>query len=464
MQWKNPSVRRFQCLAHLDSFHAFMVFARSKSRIVLPLIVAVILGGCSVDKSRSAGTSVVVLVDFSKSFAPLVNDERALEDLAAATSELAQREWKPPVEILWSRIQTASLISGPLCGPFQFQQSLIKRDNDDSTQIVDKLQACAKTVVRASTAGSERSAYTDISGAVALAADQGQSVLGPKYIVIVSDFMEDLPPGKRPIRLQLNGERILLLHRLGTERTPLTLVDHLARMQRWSEALREAGASSVVALPLSSVTEQRIQRTLGSGTKEGTDVVVLQNLPDTARPEMLKTIADTLNKAARDWQPPVTVTWADVRDESAIPLQMPLLEFTPRLVKAADSPAKDFSTLLNERAEDMQQFSPGARLGDVLGSLSFYYSAGVIDADHVFLIVSSFPNLPKGQRDLPFNLKGVRVAMLPGPNRADASDEDAYLGRIAQWETWLKQQHANVCRIPFNGVTTDSLIACLHGS
>src|SRR5207244_12190238 len=137
--------------------------------------------------------------------------------------------------------------SSDLCGPFQFQQTLITRDNDDSSQIVDKLQACTKTVVRASTAGSERSAYTDISGAVALAAEQGQSVLGPKYIVIVSDFIEDLPPGKRPIRLQLNGERILLLHRPGTEKTPLALGDHLGRIQRWSEALREAGAASVTA-------------------------------------------------------------------------------------------------------------------------------------------------------------------------------------------------------------------------
>ena len=441
-----------------------MSLARSKSRVVLPLVLAVALGGCSVNKSRSGGTSVVVLVDFSKSFAPLVGDERALEELAAATSELAQREWQPPVEILWSRIQTASLIAGPLCGPFQFQQSLIKRDNDDSSQIVDKLQACTKTVVRASTAGSERSAYTDISGAVALAAEQGQSVLGAKYIVIVSDFIEDLPPGKRPIRLQLNGERILLLHRMGTEKTPLALADHLARIQRWSEALREAGAASVTALPLSSITQQRIVRALGSGTREGTDVVVLQNMPDTARPEMLKTIAATLNKAARDWQPPVTVTWADLRDESAIPLQMPPLEFTPRLVKPPDSSAQDFPALLNQCAEGMQRFSPGAKLGDLVGSLSFYSSAGVLDAEHVFLLVSSFANLPKGRRDLPLNLKGARVAMLPAPNRSDASDEDAYLARVAQWETWLKQQHANVCRIPFNGVTTDLLIDCLHGS
>jgi len=220
----------------------------------------------------------------------------------------------------------------------------------------------------------------------------------------------------------------------------------------------------VTALPLSAITQQRIVRALGSGSKEGTDVVVLQNMPDTARPEMLKTIAATLNKAARDWQPPVTVTWADLRDESALPLQMPPLEFTPRLVKPPDSSAQDFSTLLNQCAEGMQRFSPGAKLGDMVGALSFYSSAGVLDADHVFLMVSSFPNLPKGRRDLPLNLKGVRVAMLPAPNRADASDEDAYLARLAQWETWLKQQHANVCRIPFNGVTTDSLIDCLHGS
>src|SRR5437870_13400693 len=127
-----------------------MFLTTSISRVALPLLVAVALGGCSVNKSQSAGTSVVVLVDFSKSFAPLVGDERALEELAAATSELAQREWQAPVEILWSRIQTASLIAGPLCGPFQFQQTLIKRDNDDSSQIVDKLQACTKKIGRAS--------------------------------------------------------------------------------------------------------------------------------------------------------------------------------------------------------------------------------------------------------------------------------------------------------------------------
>src|SRR5260370_29895523 len=284
-----------------------------KSRIALPLLLAVLLGGCSVTKSRSAaGTSVVVLIDFSKSFVPLSKDERALREVSAATAELAQREWQPPVAVLWSRIQTDSLVSSPLCGPFQFQQSLIKRDNDDSGQLAQKLEECTKSTVHASTVAVEQAPYTDITGAVALATEQGQSVVGAKYLIVISDFVEDLPPATRPIRLQLNGERVLLLHRTGTERTPMALVDHLARIRSWSERLRQAAAASVVALPLSSVTRLRIMRALGAGSRAGTDVVVLQSLPDTARAEVLKTIATTLSKADRYCESPVSLTCADM--------------------------------------------------------------------------------------------------------------------------------------------------------
>src|SRR5258708_15159211 len=188
------------------------------SRVVLSTLLAVSLLGCSASKSRSAGSSVVVLVDFSKSFVPLSQDERALREVSGATAELAQREWQPPVAVLWSRIQTASLVASPLCGPFQFQQSLIKRDDEDPAQIAQKLEDCTKSTVRASTVSVEQAPYTDISGAIALAAEQGESIVGSKYLIIISDFIEDLPPGKRPITLRLNGERVLLLHRTGTAR------------------------------------------------------------------------------------------------------------------------------------------------------------------------------------------------------------------------------------------------------
>jgi hypothetical protein len=258
--------------------------------------VAVSLQGCSASKSRPVGSSVVVLVDFSKSFVPLSQDERALREVSEA----------------------------------QFQQSLIKRDNEDPSQIAQKLEDCTRSTVRASTVSAEQAPYTDISGAIALAAEQGESIVGSKYLIIISDFIEDLSPGTRPIKLQLNGERVLLLHRTGTEHTPVALVDHLDRIHGWSDALRRDGASSVVALPLNSVTRLRVIRALGAGSKAGTDVVVLQDLPDTARPEILRTIADTLSKAARDWESPVTVTWADMQDEPNSPWQMPPLEFTPR--------------------------------------------------------------------------------------------------------------------------------------
>ena len=435
------------------------------SRLVLSALLAVSLLGCSASKSRSAGSSVVVLVDFSKSFVPLSQDERALREVSEATAELAQREWQPPVTVLWSRIQTASLVASPLCGPFQFQQSLIKRDDEDPAQIVQKLEDCTKSTVRASTVSVEQAPYTDISGAIALAAEQGESIVGSKYLIIISDFIEDLPPGKRPVTLRLNGERVLLLHRTGTERAPMALVDHLDRIRGWSDALRRAGASSVVALPLNSVTRLRVMRALGAGSKAGTDVVVLQDLPDTARPEILKTIAGTLNKAARDWESPVTVTWVDMRDEPNSPWQMPPLEFTPRLIKASDaSPAiREFPVLLNECAEGMQRFSPGAKNGDIAASLRFYASAGALDAQHIFLIVSSFPGLPKPERDLSLDLTNVTVVMLPAPNREDASDESVYVNRVARWQRWLSQQHANVCRIPFNGLTTSPLLGCIHG-
>lgn len=435
------------------------------SRIIGSALVVISLQGCSAGKSRSVGSSVVMLVDFSKSFVPLLQDERAIREVSEATAELAQREWQPPVAVLWSRIQTASLVASPLCGPFQFQQSLIKRDNEDTAEITQKLEDCTKSTVRASTVSAEQAPYTDISGAIALAAEQGESIAGSKYLIIISDFIEDLSPGKRPVKLQLHGERVLLLHRTGTERTPMALVDHLDRIRGWSEVLLRAGASSVVALPLNSVTRLRVMRALGAGSKAGTDVVVLQDLPDTARPEILKTIAGTLSKAARDWESPVTVTWADMRDEPNSPWQMPPLEFTPRLIKSADSSSsmREFPDLLNECAEGMQRFSPGSKNGDITASLRFYASAGALDAQHIFLIVSSFPDLPRPEHNFSFDLNHVKVVMLPAPNSEDASDETAYVNRVGRWQRWLSEQHANVCRIPFNGLTTSPLLGCIHG-
>jgi hypothetical protein len=295
---------------------------------------------------------------------------------------------------------------------------------------------------------------------------------------MVSDFVEDLPPGRSPIKLQLSGERVLLLHRTGVQRTPVAIADHLNRITRWTEALRQAGAASVSALPISAVTCERLMRTLGNGSRAGTDVVVLQNLPDTAQPDVLKTIAGTLSAAARDWPSPVTVSWADVREEPQPPWQMPPVELVPHLIKASVSAAggceteeldlRQFTSILSEVAGGMRRFLPGAKRADIAAALRLYASAGTLDSQHLFLIISNFLQTPDAERYPELDLSGVRIVMLPAPTREDAPNEAAYFSRVSGWERWLRQRHATVCRIPLNGIPLDgmpsSLLGCIHGN
>jgi hypothetical protein len=118
--------------------------------------------------------------------------------------------------------------------------------------------------------------------------------------------------------------------------------------------------------------------------------------------------------------------------------------------------------LLNEYAEGMQRFSPGEKTGDMAASLKFYSAAGAIDANHVFLLISSFPDPPKAEDGIALDLAGVRVVMLPAPNREDAANESGYTKRIARWEAWLRRRNANVCRLSLNGLTSGALLGCVY--
>jgi len=415
----------------------------------------------------TAGTSAVLLIDFSKSFAPLKRiDQDALEAVGKASADLARQEWPGPVTFVWSPIQSASLVSALVCEPVLFQQTLIKSDKGaDSKSLNQKLDDCTTSAIKTAATPAAQANYTDISGAVALAAEQGLSVPADRrYLIIISDFVEDLPPGKSPVKLHLNGERVLLLHRTGAQKPVSTLYDHLKGIEAWKKRLEEAGAFSVIALPVVSATPQRIERALGSGTKLGTDVVVLQNLPDTTPPKTLLTIAGGLSKAARDWPSPVTVAWANVLQEPETIWQMPLLEFAPRLIKDSGTlqPGQEFPLLLNEYASGMQRFSPGAKGADIAGALRFYASAGCVDSKHLFVLASSFAQRADAALDSQLDLNGVRVVMLPAPGQDDAVDEGEYLRRVASWEKWLRDHHANVCRLPLNELTSNSLVGCLN--
>src|SRR5439155_25461676 len=109
--------------------------------------------------------------------------------------------------------------------PIQFQQSLIKRNDDESANLEGRLRDCVSATVHKSTVEAEQAAYTDISGAIALASQQAGG--RANYLSIISDFEEDLPAGRKPVPLELHGERVLMLHRQGHVRHPLTVSEHL---------------------------------------------------------------------------------------------------------------------------------------------------------------------------------------------------------------------------------------------
>jgi hypothetical protein len=418
---------------------------------------------CATGYAQTGGSSEVVLVDLSKSFMPLTRaDQRAIEAVAAATSNLGGAEWPSPVSILWSRIESASLVAAPLCGPFEFGQKLIKTGKGlDAVGFTHKLQDCSQAVIEAARRPSSEAPYTDISGGVALASQQVQSARSERrYIVVISDFVEDLPKGRSPVPLHLAGEHILLLHRTGTQE-PITS-DHLDRVQSWVEKLQLAGAATVVSLPLHSATPNRIAEAL-NGEKKGTNVVVLQNLPDTARPDGLLTIADAITTSAREWASPVTVTWVDVRPKTERSSQMPLAEFAPRLIKVDDNYGKlDFFAQVKEMAAGMQRFAPGASNADLSGAIRHYAAAGKFEVDNVLIIASNFPDIAGKDNDVHVDLSRTRVVMLPGSSHKDESDQNAYLRRLNNWQKWFVDRHASVCRRPINGLTESPLDRCLH--
>jgi hypothetical protein len=446
-----------------------------RARVLHIGVISLLLGGCSIQQSESYGTSVVVLLDFSKSFAPFTKpDERAIREVAAATKELAAREWSSPVVVIWSKIQTASLLSRPLCGPLQFQQTLIRREaTADASSLGERLDACAKSVSDAASRPGERSDYTDISGAIGMAAQQGSSVQAKKVLIILSDFVEELTPGSVPVQLRLNGERVLLLYRPGSEKQVVGSSDVLTRVSRWRRALMDAGAHSVFSLPVFGVTRQRLMRALGEQPAVGTDVVVLQNAPDTSDPATLKTVADGLVRACREWPPPVTIAWADAEDNGDGDRQMVPLEFLPRLIKTPtpsgsyglQSPrpesSEELALYLKECSIGMRRFWPGSTKVDLRAALSMHRAAGTLEGHHVVVILSTFPDVTGGALDAHLDLAATRVVMLAAPSRADGRNEQGYFRRLDRWETWFRARKAqSVCRLQLNGLTSDGLLNC----
>lgn len=218
----------------------------------------------TVGAQQPSGTLVTVLVDFSKSFAPLGDDdERALKELARAIAAASEESWTPPVTVHWSTITTSSLFSKEPCGPIEYQAKLIagKGEIKNAKEFVIGLEECATGLVKLSRRPDQVTPFTDISGAIRVATERKTDKGAARVIVVLSDFVEDHPAETVPASLKMRGEHCVLLYRpeSGDQKQPNRLFD---RMNEWRARLLKAGALRVEASPIVGLTAKEIQRLL----------------------------------------------------------------------------------------------------------------------------------------------------------------------------------------------------------
>src|SRR5437867_939246 len=133
-------------------------------------------------------TSVVFIVDMSKSFAPLGPDDRqALERTTEEVMTMVQRQWEKPIIVAWSIIGSLANTTPP-CPSVVYNERLIAGNapKGELTQLDQLRRAMLVCIQALITRSKNAEAYTDISGAIALAT-YNRSTATSRFLVIYSD-------------------------------------------------------------------------------------------------------------------------------------------------------------------------------------------------------------------------------------------------------------------------------------
>src|SRR6266850_1425490 len=176
---------------------------------------------CSVSQSPAMlaepprGSSVIVLVDFSASFSPLRGTKADVVRRIATALEKLAVSLPNPVMIQWLGIGSSSPLDEPPCGgPVEYIGRMVPSHKPNQISRPDDLRLRLDECVRAVLQRSEKADnFTDISGAVAVAAETAQTGFDTRVLIIMSDFREDRPHGEPSIQYKLHGERVAMIHR-----------------------------------------------------------------------------------------------------------------------------------------------------------------------------------------------------------------------------------------------------------
>jgi hypothetical protein len=404
-----------------------------------------------------------VVVDFSKSFAPLTQGDRlALRETARALENLTVQEWTPPTTIVWRKIGTTSTAMTPICKVLEYKQSIVGAFSA-AEHLRSALEDCTETIVRRSRVPSEQEAFTDIAGGVMMAAENWAPINGHKVVVILSDFAEDLPKGSRPVPLQLHGETVLLLHRPGTTE-PDDPAAYLGRITSWKERFVKSGAQYAAALPVFRATLYDIREALSGESGGGTAVTLVADLlPSPQNREHLShavaTLSRALAKGTSEWPPPINAAWFAAGKPAWRTTAVAPVVYTPSLVKRPNqlNSPDAFRIGIEETGIALQKGQHGGS-GDIDGTLRLI-SDGQRASARYLVLLSDFTTTPPNVADSP--LRGEQVIMIY--SSASATDGALFFERIHKWQRYFENAHsARVCTLDIATLTESAIDSCMQ--
>lgn len=227
-------------------------------------LAALALAGCQLACTKQLvgnQSAVVVLLDYSKTFAPYDElDASALKQVAESITKAMEQGWlRQPMKVQWAAFGDQGLLPILPCGPpVVFAQKLTKTaaispDVRASTNIDDFkawLDGCVKAVRAQSSATQED---TDLSGALAFAANATRDAAKTRLIVAYTDLLEDLPDGRESTPYNLSGSHVLVVWRPGADdrKQPAEVQK---RVTKSAKAFTAMGAIRVCDTPSQSIT------------------------------------------------------------------------------------------------------------------------------------------------------------------------------------------------------------------
>jgi hypothetical protein len=415
------------------------------------------------DSRAELPSFATVIVDFSASFAPLTQTDRlALKETARALTDLAIQDWTPPTTIVWRKIGTASATPAPLCDVLEFNRSIIGAVTT-AERLRTQLEACTETVVRASRVPGTPEPYTDIGGGIMMAAQNWAAMDGRKALIILSDFLEDLPKGTHVTPVQLHGESVLLLHRPGTTETA-DLTAYLDRITAWKNRLRDAGAHSVATLPTFRATLYTIEQALAQQAGAGTSISIVTDLvspmPDQqAINRAITVISTALAKRAAEWPAPVTAGWFATARPAWRTVAVAPVVYTPRLARKSNelNTADAFEKATEEIGLALQQRHDVGN-GDIDGALRLISNGETATASYLVVLSNFEDQAPVGTGR---SLRGERVLMVY--RARDAIDGAHFFERVNKWQEYFKSTGAvQVCALDITTLTDSAISTCLQ--